>query len=143
MTLIIPQKKSSEISFLFGEIADNETYEMVESFAINYDTTFEMAKLTCFNFLIMEFGIPKNSYENYYQSLYKLYAKKNVFFPKFISGTYSEMGHTYPKLIITNNYVIDKNTNQKYPFTDPQILEYFGNRLGEDIGFEYIRYERY
>jgi len=143
MNSIIPQKKSNEISFLFGEIADDETYEMVESFAINYNTTFENAKLACFNFLIIEFGIPKNSNENYYQSLYKLYAKKNVIFPKIISETYSEIENTYSKLIVTNNYVIDKNTKQKYPFTDPQILEYFGNRLGEDIGFEYLRYERY
>jgi hypothetical protein len=139
----IPQKKSNRISFLFGEIYDDETHKMVESFAINYDTSFEKAKLVCFNFLIVEFGIPKKSNQNYYQSLYKLYAKKNVIFPQFISETYSELKNTYSKLIVTNNYVIDENTNQKYPFTDPQMLEYFGSRLGEDIGFEYLRFERY
>ena len=143
MNSIIPQKKSNEISFLFGEIADDETYEMVESFAINYNTTFEIAKLTCFNFLIVEFGIPKNSNENYYQALYKLCTKKNVYLPQFLSDTYSEMGNVYPKIIVTNNHVIDINTNQKYLFTNPQILEYYGSKLGEDIGFEYLRYERY
>jgi len=138
----IPQKKSNNISFLFGEITDDETYEMVEKFAINQSISFEKAKLEYFHFLMVEFSVPKDSYENYYESLYKFCTKKIVYLPKFCFETYSEKGKFYPKIIVTNNYVIDKNTKQKFLFTNPEVLQYYGSRLGEDIGFEYLKYEQ-
>jgi len=143
MKPIIPQKKSNEISFLFGGIDDDDTYEMIEIFAINHSISFDNAKFRYFNLMTDEFGVPKNSEQNYYQALFREMTQRKVLLPKICHGTYKENGNVYPKIIVTNNHVIDINTNQKYLFTNPQILEYYGSKLGEDIGFEYLRYERH
>lgn len=140
MNLIIPQKKSNEISFLFGAI-DDDTYEMVEIFAINHSISFDNAKFRYFNLMTDEFGVPKNSSENYYQSLFREMTQRKVLLPKIFSGTYKENGNTYPKITLTNNYIIDIETNEKFLFINPYLIHYFGKNLGENIGFEYLKFE--
>jgi len=141
MNLIIPQKKSNEISFLFGAIDDDDTYEMVEIFAINHSISFDNAKFRYFNLMTDEFGVPKNSSENYYQSLFREMTQRKVLLPKIFSGTYKENGNTYPKITLTNNYIIDIETNEKFLFINPYLIHYFGKNLGENIGFEYLKFE--
>jgi hypothetical protein len=141
MKTIIPQRKSNEISFLFGGIDDDETYDMVEVFAINYSISFDNAKFRYFCFMTDEFGVPKNSNENYYQAVFREMTQRKVLLPKICHGTYKENGNIYPKIILTNNYVVDIKTNEICPFTNPYLINRFGKNLGENIGFEYLRHE--
>ena len=137
----IPEIKNNRISFLFGEIADNETYEMVEVFAINHSISFDNAKFRYFNLMTDEFGIPKNSELNYYQALFREMTQRKVLLPKICHVTYKEKGNVYPKIILTNNFVVYIKTNEKCLFTNPYLINRFGKNLGEDIGFEYLKFE--
>ena len=137
----IPQKKVNTISLLFGDISDDSTYKTVEEYAINHSLSFEKATLIYFNFLIESFKIPKDGSNNYFESLYKHCTKNDVYLPEILYDTYTENKNKYPKVLLTNNYVIDKKTNEKFLSSDNKLLTYFGKTLGEDIGFEYLKYE--
>jgi hypothetical protein len=141
MKTAIPQKKSNEISFLFGEISDDDTYEMVEMFAINHNISFDNAKFGYFYFMTEEFGVAKNSAENFYQALFREMTQRKVLLPKFYHGTYKVNEKAYHKIILTNNFAVDIKTNEKLFFTNPYLINNFGGNLGENIGFEYLKFE--
>jgi len=137
----IPQSKVNTISFLFGNISDDLTYKTIEDYAINHNLTFEKATLDYFKFLIESFKTSKDNSNNYFESLYKHCTKNNVYLPEILYDTYTENKNKYPKVLLTNNYVLDKKTNEKFLSSDNKLLTYFGKTLGEDIGFEYLKYE--
>jgi len=65
-----------------------------------------------------------------------------VFFsPPVEFGAYSQDGFTYPKLIIKNGYLRNKDNIQEFPLTDA-ILNKLGQEYEKFFMFEYIRFER-
>lgn len=65
---------------------------------------------------------------------------KSVSVPKIAARSYLKKGSTYPMIVMSKGYVVDKNTFSQIPIKDGAILD-FAKRFEEELGFEFLEFK--
>lgn len=141
-------KKSVEM--YFGSPISDDLLEKLEKRAIEWDSSVEAILLEEFEHIcssmqkrrVLKFE-EKDYNLNGFDSHCVVHADtEGVFFsPPVEFGKYSQGEFTYPKLILQDGYLRNKENVKEFPLTD-EIIEKLGQEYENFFNFKFIRFER-
>jgi len=129
----------AKINLYFGNPCSEWAQEIVTEIAINNDISMGEAAFMLFQQLVETLSI-KPEDQNYLDTHFSWFFDKSVSVPKIAARSYLKKGSTYPMIVMSKGYVVDKNTFSQIPIKDGAILD-FAKRFEEELGFEFLEFK--
>ena len=130
----------AKINLYFGNPCNEWAQETVTEIAINNDISMGEAAFMLFQKLI-ETILRKSEDQNSLDTHVSWHFDKSVSVPKIAARSYVKKGSTYPMIVMSKGYVVDKKTFSQIPVKDGAILD-FAKRFEEELGFEFLEFRR-
>jgi hypothetical protein len=129
------------IELHFANPCDEWAQNTIDKIAINYDVSVERAGIIMLENLITSLSRrSEESGQSYIDDQFGVTYQLFVYAPKATVGQYKENGYIYPKIILSEDYVIRKRTGEHLPIND-DALTYFCKDFEEVFGLEFIKYK--
>ena len=129
----------AKINLYFGNPCNDWAQETITDIAINNDISMGEAAFMLFQKLVETISI-KPEDQNSLDTHFSWFFDKSVSVPKITARSYIKKGSTYPMIVMSKGYVVDKKTDSQIPVTDSAILD-FAERFEEELGFEFLEFK--
>jgi len=130
----------ANINLYFGNPCNEWAQETVTEIALNNDISMREAAFILFHKLVETIAI-KPEGQNSLDTHFSWFFDKSVIVPKITARSYIKKGSTYPMIVMSKEYVVDKKTDSQIPVTDSAILD-FAKRFEEELGFDFLEFRR-
>lgn len=143
---VIPEDKkiySRPIALYFGGPWTVRQQELLDKRAINWDSSYEYVLNEEFASAIKSYSrVREDSGKNYFD--YCLIIHSGIYepySPKVWTDSYRHNGFRYPRLILKDGFIRDKNRVKRF-FLRDEVIDLLGQTLEEHTEYEYIEFKR-
>ncbi|MBT8586679.1 hypothetical protein G6675_00060 [Polynucleobacter paneuropaeus] len=133
--------KQAKIKLYFEAPKQGEMLEIVESCALNYELSMEMAAIRVYEHLVGSLATKDHNDRSYFDRLFAECYRKDVVAPIVLFEVAKSEGLSSPSIAFGDEYVIDGRSKRGLWIEDSTI-NYFGESFAREFDVEYLGFER-
>ena len=131
------------IALYFGGPWTTRQQDLLDKRAINWDSSYEFVLNEDFAYMINSYSkVPVDGEKNYFDYCLLIHSGiSEVYSPKVWTDSYTHNGFRYPRLILKDGFIRDKNRVKRF-FLRDEVIDLLGQTLEEHTEYEYIEFRR-
>jgi hypothetical protein len=134
---------SRPIALYFGGPWTDRQQELLDKRAINWNSSYEFVLNEGFAYTMNSYSkVRADGERNYFDYCMLIHSGiSEVYSPMVWTDSYTHNGFRYPRLILKDGFIRDKNRVKRF-FLRDEVIDLLGQTLEEHTEYEYIEFKR-